>query len=192
MNAPERHFELWDDLHAAGRWHLSAPDMDEEGREVDPWQFKDGVLLEVNAAPVLRMLRPGRALDFSMTGLTVPLLHGRVVSLLERLSLQQEVQFIPTRVEGFSEPYFLLNALRIIRCIDDARSEEVLYWRPEDNRPDKSGQYRNVRGLRVDPSKVGGASIFRPWGWTVALIVSERIKQALESEGVTGTRFTEV
>jgi hypothetical protein len=192
MNAPERYFELWDDLHATGRWHLSAPDTDEEGREVDPWQFKDGVLLKLNAAPVLRMIRPGRALDFSMTGLTVPLLHGRVVSLLERLNLHQEVQFIPTRVEGFSEPYFLLNALRIIRCIDDARSEEVLYWRPEDNRPDKSGQYRNVRGLRVDPSKVGGASIFRPWGWTVALIVSERIKYALEGEGVTGTRFMDV
>jgi len=192
MNAPERYFELWDDLHVAERWHLSAPDMDEEGREVDPWQFKDGVLLELDAAPVLRMIRPGRALDFSMTGLTVPLVHGRVVSLLERLGLQQEVQFIPTRVEGFSEPYFLLNALRIIRCIDDARSEEVLYWRPEDNRPDKLGEYRNVRGLRVDPSKVGGASIFRPWGWTVVLIVSERIKQTLESEGVTGTRFTEV
>jgi hypothetical protein len=169
MNAPERYFELWDDLHAAGRWHLSAPDVDEEGREVDPWQFKEGVLLELDAAPVLRMLRPGRALDFSMTGLTVPLLHGRVVSLLERLGLQREVQFIPTRVEGFSEPYFLLNALRIIRCIDDVRSEEVLYWHPEDNRPDKLGQYRNVRGLKVDPSKVGGISIFRP-----------------------GTRFTEV
>lgn len=192
MNAPERYFELWDDLHAAGRWHLSAPDVDEDGQEVDPWRFKDGVLLKLKAAPVLHMLRPGRAFDFSMTGLTVPLLHGRVISLLDRLGLQREVQFIPVRVEGVSEPYFLLNALRIIRCIDEARSEEVLSWRPEDSRPDKVGQYRNVRGLKVDLLKVGGASIFRPWGWTVALIVSERIKWTMENAGVTGPRFTAV
>jgi hypothetical protein len=50
----------------------------------------------------------------------------------------------------------------------------------------------DVRGLKVDPAKVGGAHIFRPWGWTVALLVSEHVKRALEREGVTGTRFTEV
>ena len=191
MSAPQRYFELWDDLHVAGRWHLSAPDVDEQGREIDPWQFKDGEVVKLEAAPLLRMIRPGRALDFSLTGLTVPLVHGRVVSLFERLGFDQEVQFIPARVEGFTEPYFLLNALRVLRCIDDARCEHVLYWLPEDNRPDKSGQYQNVRGLKVDPAKVGDSNIFRPWGWTVTLLVSERIKLALERAGITGTRFRE-
>ena len=92
-------------------------------------------------------------------------------------------------MEGHSEPYFILNALRIIRCIDDARCEEVLYWLPEDERPDKLGAYRNVVGLKVDPAKVGDTHIFRPWGWTVALIVSERLKRAFEAEGLTGARF---
>ncbi len=187
-----RYFDLSDDLHAVGRWHLSAPDVDENGREIDLWQFKDGVVVELEAMPILRMVRSGRALDFSMTGLTVPLVHARVVSLFERLGLTQEVQFIPARVKGFTEPHFLLNALRVIRCIDDARCEEVLYWQPEDNRPDKAGQYRNVRGLKVDPAKVGAASVFRPWGWTVALIVSERVKLSMEGAGMTGTRFREV
>ncbi|HYO57291.1 imm11 family protein [Archangium sp.] len=192
MNTPKRYFELWDDLHIPGRWHLSTPDVDETGREIDPWQFKDGVVVTLGAAPLLRMSHPGRALDFTLTGLTVPLVHGRAVSLFKRLSLDQEVQFIPTHVEGFTEPYFLLNALRIIRCIDDARCEEVLYWLPEDNRPDKEGQYRNVRGMKVDPEKVGDANVFRPWGWTAVLIVSERVKRAMENEGITGPRFVEV
>jgi hypothetical protein len=82
--------------------------------------------------------------------------------------------------------------LQIIQCIDDARCEEVLYWLPEDNRPDVVGQYRNVRGLKVDPSKIGDANIFRPWGWQVVLILSERVKQAMEEEGITGTKFLEV
>ena len=95
-------------------------------------------------------------------------------------------------VEGQAEPWFILNALRIIACIDEARCEEVVRWLPEDNRPDKSGEYRNVSGLKVDAEKTGGARIFRPWGWKVVLIVSESIKQALEHERITGTRFVEV
>ncbi|PTL85139.1 hypothetical protein DAT35_07740 [Vitiosangium sp. GDMCC 1.1324] len=166
--------------------------MDETGREIDPWQFKDGVLVKLEAAPLLHLSHPGRALDFTLTGLTVPLVHGRVVSLFERLGLDQEVQFIPTRVEGFTEPYFILNALQIIRCIDDARCEEVLYWLPEDNRPDKEGQYRDITGLKIDPAKVGDANVFRLWGWSVSLVVSEHVKLAMEREGITGTRFSEV
>jgi hypothetical protein len=39
--------------------------------------------------------------------------------------------------------------------------------------------------------KVGDARVFRPWGWRVALVVSEDIKEALEAAGLTGTRFVE-
>ena len=123
--------------------------------------------------------------------LAIPVVSGRVVSIFKHLGLLDEVQFIPARVEGLSEPYFILNTLRIIRCIDDARCEEVLYWRPEDERPDKLGKYRNVVGLKVDPARVGGANIFRPWGWIVVLLVSERVKLALEAEGITGPLFIE-
>jgi hypothetical protein len=46
--------------------------------------------------------------------------------------------------------------------------------------------------MRIDPSKVGDAKVFRPWGWTVALIVLEEIKEALERVGATGTKFKDV
>ena len=63
---------------------------------------------------------------------------------------------------------------------------------PEDGRPEKTGKYRAVAGMRIDPSKVGDAKIFRTWGWDIALIVSEEIKEALERIGATGMRFKEV
>lgn len=47
-------------------------------------------------------------------------------------------------------------------------------------------------GLKIDPKKIGDASIFRPWGWTGTLIVSERVKQAIEKEGLIGPKFIEV
>ena len=80
----------------------------------------------------------------------------------------------------------------MVRCVDDARCAQVDYWKPEDRQPEKVGQYRIVYGLRIDASQPGDAHIFRPWGWPVALLVSERLKQALEAEGVTGTRFPPV
>jgi hypothetical protein len=87
---------------------------------------------------------------------------------------------------------FLLNTLRAIRCIDDAHCAEVAYWQPEDHQPEKLGRYRVVSGLRIDPEKVGDARIFRAWGWSIALIVSEDLKQAIEAAGFTGTWFVEV
>ncbi|WP_369945125.1 imm11 family protein [Vitiosangium sp. GDMCC 1.1324] len=134
---------------------------------------------------------PGLSLDFCWAAFSILVVNERFIQLFERLGVR-EVQFIPTRVEAHPEPYFILNPLRIIRCIDDARCEEVRYWKPEDGQPEKVGEYRVVAGMRIDPTKVGDARIFRPWGWPVALIVSEDLKQAMEQEGITGTRFIEV
>lgn len=46
--------------------------------------------------------------------------------------------------------------------------------------------------MRIDTAKVEGARIFRTWGWTVALLVSEDLKDALERAGTTGVKFTDV
>jgi len=200
MTAQTRYYKLYDDVYVPGRWHLRMPlfeDGEENAREgeerefFNTYRFLEGRVLEIQKPIRLAMKPAGVALDFSHT-MGVPVVHRRVVSLFERLGLQKEVQFIPVEVQGQTEPWFILNALRLIRCIDDARCEEVLYWLPEDNRPDKEGQYRNVAGLKVDPEKIGDAHIFRPWGWKVVLIVSEHVKAALEAEGITGTKFIEV
>jgi hypothetical protein len=197
MTAQTRYYDIDDDVYIPGRWHLRMPLFKEgesggdEDELFDTYRFRQGRVLEIDRPIRLSMKPAGIALDFSHA-MGIPIVHRRVVSLFERLGLHKEVQFIPVEVEGQTEPWFILNALQVIRCIDDARCEEVLYWLPEDNRPDKQGQYRNVVGLKVDPAKIGDANIFRPWGWKVVLIVSERVKQALEQEGITGTQFIEV
>jgi hypothetical protein len=82
-------------------------------------------------------------------------------------------------------------AMRLIRCIDE-KASRILLWTVEDGVPKKVGQYRDVRDLRIDKTKVGNAQVFRPEGWEVVLIISGEIKDALERLGATGTRFTEV
>ena len=185
-----QYFELLDDRQSHSRWHLGTP-IDEQEQEVDPWQFKKGRVLNLGCVPRFPLDIPGDSLDYCWAAFSIPVVHERVVQLFERLKVQ-DVQFIPARVERHTGPYFILNALRIIRCIDDSRCRRVDYWKPKDERPDKMGEYRVVSGMRIDPAKVGDARIFRPWGWRVALLISEDLKLALEQEGITGTRFVEV
>jgi hypothetical protein len=191
MSDNMKYYRLWDEMRTPDRWHLDGP-VDSRGQEIHPWQFKEGKPLALKDTPFFPLMHPGPELEFTLTAFTIPLIHDRVAGIFEEMGLLHEVQLIPARVEGRSDPYFILNTLLSIRCIDDARCDEVIYWLPEDNRPEDTGQYRNVSGLKIDPAKVGSADIFRPWGWQVALIVSERLKTALENERVSGPMFIEV
>jgi hypothetical protein len=186
-----RYFRLRDDMSIPGRWVLGAP-LDALGKEMDPWQFERGHALEPGFPPRFPLLVPGQPLDFSGAAFGILVVHKRFVQLFERHGWQQEVQFIPAHVDEQPEPYFILNTLRTIKCIDERRSGEIDYWRPEHGEPGRIGMYRAVHGLKVDPTRVEGANIFRTWGWNVALIVSEDLKRALEGNHVTGVKFVEV
>jgi len=185
-----RYYELLDDRYHPGRWHLRSP-VDEHGKKINPWQFDAGRWLEPQGIIRFPVKPDGVELDFSWAAFSIPVVSSRFVRLFERLGLQ-EVQFLPVQVENHPGPWFILNTLRVIRCIDEARCEAVRHWKPEHGEPEKVGQYRSVAGLRIDPTKAEGARVFRPWGWVLALLVSEDVKDALEREHITGTRFTEV
>lgn len=188
---PERYFELEQNLYIPGRWYPDDP-VDEQGEEVDPWMFRAGQPVALAGRLKVPLYRPGDPVDFSATGMGVtPIVHAKVASVFAQLA-PGDVQLFPVQVEGRSEPYFLLNVTRLVKCIDDSACKRVLYWTPEDGRPEKTGTYRNVVGLRIDPREVGGAKVFRAWGWSIALIVSEDLKDALERTGATGMKFTEV
>jgi hypothetical protein len=186
-----RYFRLTDDVYVPGRWHLDNP-RDPQGREVDdPWLFTEGRPIPDPGRLRVPMVHPGKPLDFTLAGLAIPLVHGRVADLLAQLA-PEDVQLFPVDVEGQSEPFRIFVATKLLRCINDAACKEVEIWTPEDGRPEKVGQYRDVYGMRLDPSKVGAAKVFRTWGWSVALIVGEEIKEAIERMGATGVAFTEV
>ncbi|MCP3137513.1 hypothetical protein LXT23_09225 [Pyxidicoccus sp. QH1ED-7-1] len=187
-----RYFKLSDDMCLQGRWLLGDP-TDSQGQEVDdPWQFKAGCPVQVDARLKIPIDHPGNPLDYSVAGVgNAPIVHKRVAGIFAELA-PDDVQLLPVEVDGQSEPYCILVATRLIRCIDDNASEEVRYWKPEDGRPEKVGKYRGVSGMRIDPMKVGGARVFRTWGWTIALIVSQDIKEALERAHVSGAKFEEV
>ncbi len=186
-----RYFELSQDVGGSGGWDLGNP-TDSQGKEVDkPWVFREGLPVPNPGQLKIPIGHPGRALDFTLAGFSIPVIHARVASIFSKLA-PRDVQLLPVDIQGQPDPFYILVATRLIRCIDDKASAEVEYWRPEDGRPEKVGQYRDVYGMRIEPTKVGDAKVFRTWGWTIALIVSEDIKEALERAGITGMKFKEV
>ncbi|WP_257454648.1 imm11 family protein [Archangium lipolyticum] len=187
-----RYFDLFDDVYIPDRWHLLDQPVDEQGQELRTWLFRRGEPVHIEGRIRIPIYVPGEALDFSlMAGAPIPVVHARVAAVFAELA-PDDVQLIPVEVDGQSEPYVLLNITRVVKCIDDEKSDEVLYWGPEDGQPEKVGQYQSVIGMRIDPTKVGDAQVFRTWGWSGTIIVSESIKNALERMGVTGPKFTEV
>ena len=189
MNRIRKYYELTDDVYIPERWHLSNP-VDTQGEILYRWHFCSGRRLAVNESIIIPVDPPGRPLDFSECGVGYPVIHARVVRLLEELAVS-DLQFFPVTIESHPDEYFILNVARLIPCVDEARSDRVVKWTPEDGFPDRVGDYKVVEGLRIDPTKVGEARMFRPQGWRM-LIVSDDIKEAFERERLLGPKFFEV
>ncbi|WP_164014838.1 imm11 family protein [Pyxidicoccus trucidator] len=187
---PKRYFDLSDDVYFPGRWELGVP-LDERGQKLWTWLFRSGERAALEGPIRIPVTIQGQALGFSVAGAAVPIIDEKAASVFAELAPEQ-VQLIPVAVESRSEKYFILNVLRVVKCIDDAACKEVQLWTQEDEEPELVGEYRSVVGLRIDPEKAGDARVFRPWGWPVALIVSEDIKDALERAGVTGLKLEDV
>src|SRR5688572_16936013 len=118
MSPQNRYFDMALDVHVPDRWYVRSP-LDAQGERIMPWEFFQGRTVCLENEPFVSVSHPGRALDFTLTGAGIPVVSRRVVSLCERLGVQGEAQFIPARVEGQAERYFILNTLRVIRCVDE-------------------------------------------------------------------------
>ncbi|RKH57745.1 imm11 family protein [Corallococcus aberystwythensis] len=188
-----RYFRLSEEVDAPGRWYLGDP-VDEGSVEVEnPWLFSAGKSIDAPGRLRIPIDEPGRPLAYSEAGIGgTPILHVTLATVFAELA-PDDVQLFAVDIPGHPEQFSMLVATRLIRCISDEASREVEYWDPiKHKQPEKAGQYYSVAGMRIDTSKVGNAKIFRPWGWSIALIVSEDLKTALERTGATGMHFTEV
>ncbi|RKG75217.1 imm11 family protein [Corallococcus terminator] len=187
----QRYFDLSDDVYLEGRWELGHP-QDAQGTELmDPWQFRMGKPAYWPGRVRIPVEIPGTALDYSHAPFSNPVIHARVAAVFERLA-PADVQFFPVDIEGQTDEFLIMNAVRRVNCIDDDASEQVCYWKPENGLPEKVGTYSIVWGMRLDASRIGSPKVFRPLHWEVSLIISEDIKLALEHLGATGVWFKDV
>ncbi|MBZ4407850.1 hypothetical protein OWM54_13930 [Myxococcus sp. MISCRS1] len=186
----ERHF-YWVRLANVPHWLLETPTRASGEAFDEPWMFTEGHVL-VDPGPLkARISHPGQKRTFLFAGVEeTPLGHEEIADVFRTLA-PDDVQLFPVSIEGESDRSFVVNAIKAVDAIDEARCAEVQHYR-EGTFPEFAGQYRWIYGLRIDPSKTEGAQVFRLKKFKVALVVSEDIKNALEGVGNLGVSFERV
>jgi len=184
-----RFFYVEDDSARVGGWVLSVP-RDAQGNMVDPRLFTAGRNFDSPIGLSMPIYRSGISQGFSFAALEMPVVMREVGDLIDRVAPGQ-VQRIPVIVDDQEREFEILNVTRTIKCIDEQRSN-ITYWTTEDDRPDRVGQYRMIISMQIDPDLVGESDIFRPVGWKIRLIVSERLRGVLEDMSVRGIIFMDV
>jgi len=170
------------------RWYLGRPLSTDPDESFYGEEFTMGIRQTVRGALTVEIDYDGVPLDFTFAALDAPVVNATIAEIFRGVA-PNEVQMIPTAVEDKSEPYFILNAVRLIDCIDHERSV-IQYW-PEDDmeRPEKAGKPEMVIELRLNQEAIPpGVQVFRVQDWP-QLIVSEAIKNELVRCGTRGVKF---
>jgi hypothetical protein len=187
----ERHFYSVG-LGDVPRWLIETPTRESGEAFDEPWMFADGRVLPDLGPLKTRIAHPGtkRAFDFSVIE-EAPIVSGAVANVFKTMA-PDDVQLLPVSIEGEADSYFVVNATKVVDCIDEARCREVQHYDEDAPSPEYAGEYRWIYGLRIDPAKTEGAHVFRLKKFKIAFIVSEEIKAALEGVGNLGVSFERV
>ena len=181
---------LADDKQFGDRWFLGEP-LSENGQSIDARLFTYGKAYEGIAPHSVPVQQNGKRIAFNLAAFDMPVVSNEIASFLGAVA-GSDCEFFPVIVGESNIGMSILNVVRRIECVDESRCEDVMKWRPEDNRPDRLGFYRSIGGLRIDPMKTASHHIFRIFGWEVSLIVSEVIRAKLETIENLGIVFNEV
>jgi len=186
----EKYYRINFDPELENQWFLGAP-VDESGKEIAGWHFTMGKRWEGEETLSMSVGKKGVELSFSFGSLDMPVIREDLLNLLMPILPLGEVQLIPVTVKGSKNKFYIFNALRLIDCIDESKSDFDLYVPSEDD-DDSNRKYECIYKLIIDTDKTMGAIVFRHFDWDVALIVHEKIKKICEKNKIIGLQFTPV
>ena len=175
------------ELNLPKRWFLDR--ITSDGKRVEPWMLEECGEVGYKTLDV-RIQYEGEPLDITLIARGVPVVAERVFQILAEIS-PGSFQCIPASIESHTEKYYVINTLKKIKCVDETRSY-FDKWTKESTRPDLAGEYKTFYELRIDARAAGKADLFRLDGWLNAVIISERLKDALEAAGTSGVTFKDV
>ncbi len=180
---------LTDDKAYADRWFLGEPVTD-EGIEVDAREFCYGRPYSGPRPAVVPIRQSGRSVAFHLAAFNMPVVSSEIADVLEH-SAPADIQRFPVTIGSGIRGFEILNVVGTERCVDEVRSK-ARKWGPDDGRPDKVGQYRQITRLIIDPRRTMGRHLLRIWGSLVELIVSEKVMESLSSVPDLGIVFEKV
>jgi hypothetical protein len=175
------------ELRLPKRWFLDRITAD--GVRVYPKNFATGQRSKARNVKI-RVQYEGHPLDITLIGMTLPVVSARAKSVIDSVS-SSEMEFIPASISGHSADYYVINTLITRDCLDTKKSI-FDRWTQDGPRPDLAGEIECVYRLVVDPKCVKDSMIFRITQWMMPIIVSERLKNAIEQAGLSGIKFRSV
>jgi hypothetical protein len=170
-------------------WFLEQP-TDQYGRMCRAGEFQCGRIWNSENKLSTRVKYDARHGNFVRGGLGEYYVSRTLMDKLRIVVPPELIQGIPVTIEGVDEQYEILNTLDVVDCVDNDRSWFDLV--PEDF-PNSSvrGCYRMHRFV-ADARKCAGHDLFRVKRWEIALLCSDRIRNLLLANKVTGIRFDPV
>ncbi len=183
----DRFFEVLADHEGfPDQWFLTDP-VSDHGTESDARDFVNGSGYRDVLPARLSVGNPGRELAFNLGAFDMPVVEFSLAETIRQIA-PDAAEFFPVRIDGALRRYEIMNVYRSVECLDETHSI-FTRWTPEDERPDRTGSLKMISVIIIDPKKAKGSHLFRLAGWPLALLVSERLKCAIEGVPDLGILF---
>ncbi len=180
---------LADNRRFPDKWFLGEP-LSDAGEEIDAREFTYGQVYTGPAPADVPVEYIGTMVKFNLAAFNMPVVSQTVADLIRRVA-PDDCEWFPVTVGSGLSGYFIMNAAFTEACVDEERSKLKL-WEPEHTRPNAVGKYDMIFQLTIDPARTNGRHFFRVKDWEVALIASERIREAAETTPGLGIEFDPV
>jgi hypothetical protein len=172
------YYQMGQDNSLAGRWMIDHPSITEN--DEDTWfVLKLGNRLEGCRTATIEISEPGTQMDVSNTSMGNMILSPRAAAILETLA-PGEVQYVDAVIDDRHCGYKALNILDHVDCLDPTLS--VMLDPYPDGRP-------HVLKVAVNSKAAGSRNIFRVATWPVAIVITRRVKDRFDEEGITGAMY---
>lgn len=185
-----RYYEIRDDIYYPGRWYLDSI----MGIE-DSWQFVYGNKVNASQLPSkisIDIYKEGYTMDYTTNeAFNIPIVSER---FRMQLSGVKNLQFIPLSIQNknVDGQYYIMVVTTKLDCVDEGLSVFGKFLEDDPIRPDLAGDYSWFTKLIIDKAKTNNLDVFRINKAETYLIVSERIKAALDDIDATGIIYSEV
>ncbi len=186
-----KYFDMWFDTSGyPNQWFLDDP-LTASGEELDAREFRYSRPYAGPVPAIVPIKQPGTALAFSFGAGDMPVVTSEVARRLQKLA-SNDIELFPVCIGNLhGEKWSILHVIRVEDPVDETVSR-VTRWTHKDGRPDRVGDYHAIADLTIDPSRTNDAHLFRIKGWSVALIASEAVKEALSDIPQLGVVFKPV
>jgi hypothetical protein len=179
---------LEDDFREPVRWYLNVPNCT-DGQDLT-WSFNSSKSFGQITPLFTGIQQEGRRVDFTLGAFEIPILNRAAMSIFQTFA-GECVEFIPTKIEGERDDYFIMNILAKADCLDE-RASLIEWWKAEDGRPDRIGTYRMLAREVHDCNITALPPIFRLSKFSVRIMVRDDLRRAIDDAGLTGLICKEI